>query len=156
MSLLGKHRSAECDLTTDRVLWISLHSFEGADERWECRRALRGAMSDRELLSAIVQEMGGPADDPDEMTTLGFWCGPVGFYFDCRGPRVEIAEQADPAGRPLEPATRRIGRSALIRAARRLLSIDEGTDRGRRPPPRAGLWVAQIPEADPNEQLAFL
>lgn len=156
MSLLGKYRSAEADLTTDRVLWISLHPFEGADERWECRRALRGAMSDRELQSAIVQEMGGPADDPDEMTTLGFWCGPVGFYFDCRGPRVEITEQKDPDGCPRETATRRIGRSALLRAARRLLSIEAGTDRGRRPAPSASLGLAPSPETDPGEQLTLL
>ena len=156
MSLLGKYRSAEADLSGDRVLWISLHPFEGAAERWECRRALRGAMSDRELQSAIVQEMGGPATVPDEMTTLGFWCGPVGFYFDCRGPRVEITEQKDTEGRPRETATRRVGRSALLRAARRLLSIEAGTDNGRRPASGAAAGLPSSPETGPDEQLTLL
>lgn len=124
MSLLGKYRSEPRDLDWERILWIALHPFEGAEERWACRRARWPAMSDAQLASAIVQEMGGPAEEPDEMTTLGFWRGDVGFYFDCRGPSLVITE--------LGKVERRIGRGTLLPAARRLLGIPPGaaTDPG--------------------------
>ncbi|HST60471.1 MAG TPA: hypothetical protein VLK84_17355, partial [Longimicrobium sp.] len=153
MSLLGRYRAAGVELSTERVLWIALHPFEGADERWACRRARGAAMSDQELQAAVVQEMGGPAEDPDEMTTLGFWSGSVGFHFDCRGPSVEITDLRG-AGAPAHSRKRRIGRSALLRAARKILSIDSsaGTER-----PTAH-WQSYCPEpsAASTEQLSLL
>lgn len=136
MSLLGRYRAADIELSAERVLWIALHPFEGADERWACRRARGAAMSDQELQSAIVQEMGGPAEDPDEMTTLGFWSGLVGFHFDCRSPCVEITDaRAAGASSPSQTRKRRIGRSALLRSARQILSI-ENSSRSERPSAR--------------------
>lgn len=132
-SMLGRHRSAPGELTRERILWIVLHAFEGAEDRWACRLARDRALSDARLLAAVVQEMGGPADDPAELTTLGFWKGDRGFHFDCRGPAVELTHLS--AGRRLrrEP----IGTAALLAAARRLLRIGHAvaTDPGER---RAG------------------
>lgn len=153
MSLLGRHRAAGVELTTERVLWIALHPFEGADERWACRRARGAAMSDQELLAAVVQEMGGPAEDPDEMTTLGFWSGAVGFHFDCRGPSVEITGLQG-AGGPAHSRKRRIGRSALLRAARGILSIDSSASTERPGAHRHSNGPA--PSALPTEQLSLL
>lgn len=112
--LAGYLRQGEA-LTRERILWIVLHAFDGAEERWECRRARAPVMTDAQVRGAIVQEMGGPAGDPDEMTTLGFWLGDVGFYFDCRGPYVDITGPAAPRCR--------IGAGALVAAARRLLAL---------------------------------
>lgn len=121
MSLLGAYRAEGTELTRDRVIWIALHAFEGAEERWDCRLAAGRVLSDRELEAAVVQEMGGPADDPDELTTLGFWLGEIGFSFDCRGPRAEMFECDRAGGSHLR--TRRIGPAAILAAARRMLAI---------------------------------
>lgn len=151
MSLLGRYRSEPGELDRERILWIALHPFEGAEERWSCRRARWPAMSDAQLAAAIVQEMGGPAEEPDEMTTLGFWRGDVGFYFDCRGPSLVITE--------LGKAERRIGRAALLAAARRLLGVPPGA--GAVPaaqaagPPRPRLDHAPV-ECEPALQLSLL
>lgn len=126
MSLLGAHRAAGGQLTRDRAIWIALHAFEGSDERWACRLARGGAMDDHQVEQAIVQEMGGPPGEPDEMTTLGFWLGDVGFNFDCRGPSIEMMEWVPAAGSPVPRLrTRRVGRAALIAAARRLLRFGD-------------------------------
>lgn len=123
MSMLGAYRAEGGELSRERVIWIALHAFEGAEERWACRLA-RGTMDDHQLEQAIVQEMGGPPSEPDEMTTLGFWLGDVGFNFDCRGPSIEIAEWVRIAESPVPKLrTRRVGRAALIPAARRLLRL---------------------------------
>jgi hypothetical protein len=119
MSLLGAHRAELGELTRDRVIWIALHAFEGAGERWACRLAKTPTMDDRAIEGAIVQEMGGPAQEADEMTTLGFWLGDVGFHFDCRGPSVEMIQWS--TGATLR--RRRIGRGSVIAAARRMLSV---------------------------------
>ena len=123
MSLLGRHERSREPLTGERAIWIALHAFEGADERWECRRARAPGMGDAELAAAIVQEMGGPAA-ADEMATLGFWRADTGFYFDSRGPSIEISELRR-GGRGAKPVIRRrrIGRTALLRATRRLLRL---------------------------------
>lgn len=123
MSLLGAYRAEGGELTRDRVVWISLHPFEGAEERWACRRATCPVMSDGELEAAIVQEMGGPSFDPDEMTTLGFWLGDVGFSFDSRGPTIEIIECGGHGQARMR--RRRINRAAIITTARRLLAIPD-------------------------------
>lgn len=149
MSLLGRYRAADTELSTERVLWIALHAFEGADERWACRRARGAVMSDQELQAAVVQEMGGPAEDSDEMTTLGFWSGSVGIHFDCRGPSVEITDLQGAGGGPARSRKRRIGGSALLRAARKILSIDSSAKTGR---PAAH----PAPSASSTEQLSLL
>ena len=120
MSLLAKYRREGGELDPERILWIALHPFEGAEERWACRRARWAAMSDVQLAAAIVQEMGGPAEEPDEMTTLGFWRGNVGFYFDSRGPSLVLTQ--------FGKGQRRISRSALLAAARRLLGVPQGPE----------------------------
>jgi hypothetical protein len=152
MSLLGRYRGEGGDLDRERILWIALHPFEGAEERWACRRAHWPAMSDAQLAAAIVQEMGGPAGEPDEMTTLGFWRGNVGFHFDSRGPSLVITELPG-------PRQRRIGRAALLAEARRLLGVRPGTGTppetpatdGNRPP-------SDLPptDTDPPLQLSLL
>jgi hypothetical protein len=118
MSRLAGYLRQGDELTRDRILWIVLHAFDGAEERWACRRARSPAMPDAEVRMAIIQEMGGPAGDPDEMTTLGFWQRDTGFYFDCRGPRVDITGP----GR----GSHRIGPAGLVAAARRLLGLPHG------------------------------
>jgi hypothetical protein len=115
MSRLAGFARQEEALTRDRILRIALHAFDGAEARWSCRRARWPAMTDRQVIAAVIQEMGGPATDPAEMTTLGFWHGDVGFYFDCRGPCVVIT------GAGTEP--HRLGPGALVAAARRLLGL---------------------------------
>lgn len=91
---------------------------------------MRGrAMSERDLKRAVVQEMGGPAQDPDEMTTLGFWLGNVGFSFDSRGPSIEMLECSGHEA-PNRIRKRRIGPAAVLSAARRLLGISSGADWG--------------------------
>jgi len=122
MSLLGAYRAEGQELTRERVIWIALHAFEGASERWGWRLARSAVMSDRELTAAVVQEMGGPAHEPDEMTTLGFWLGNVGFSFDSRGPEIELMECAHRHGRAAL-RRRRVGPAAILTSARRLLSI---------------------------------
>ena len=124
MSLLGAHRAEGGALTRDRVIWIALHAFEGADERWACRFAKKKAMDDREIEAAIVQEMGGPAQEADEMTTLGFWLGDVGFDFDSRGPCIKILQWTNSRSDPPRLRTQRIGRGAILAAARRLLRVN--------------------------------
>ena len=124
MSLLAAHRAEGGQLSRDRTIWIALHAFEGAHERWACRIARGGAMDDHQMERAIVQEMGGPPGEPDEMTTLGFWLDDVGFNFDCRGPSIEITEWVRVAGSPVPKLrTRRVGRAVLVVAARRLLHL---------------------------------
>lgn len=146
MSLLAKYRREGGELDRERILWIALHPFEGAEERWACRRALCAAMSDAQLAAAIVQEMGGPAEEPDEMTTLGFWLGTVGFYFDSRGPSVAFTE--------LSGAGRRINRGALLAAARRILRVPAAPGGpGPAPYPRSG---SAPPAAEPPLQLSLL
>lgn len=126
MSLLGAHRAEGGELTRDRVIWIALHAFEGARERWECRLAKTPPMNDREIEAAVVQEMGGPAQEPDEMTTLGFWLGDVGFSFDSRGPSIEILECPRSPSATAGLRRRRIGRAGIVATARRLLCIPAG------------------------------
>jgi hypothetical protein len=146
MSLLARYRAEEIPLTTERVVWIALHAFEGADERWSCRRARTPTMTDAELEAAIVQEMGGPAEEPDEMSTFGFWQGPVGFHFDYRGPSILITDATPAAaGEERRNRTRRLSRAALLRAARKLLSFDPSPIRSHGPT-----------TADPGEQLNLL
>jgi hypothetical protein len=118
MSSLARHARDNEALRPDRMIWIALHAFDGADERWALRRARRPGLTDAEIRTAVVQEMGGPAVDPDEMTTLGFWRGEEGFYFDCRGPCLIVI---CPDGQ-----RRRIGPAALVAAARRLLGFGAG------------------------------
>ena len=144
MSLLGAHRAEGVQLSRDRVIWIALHAFEGAGERWSCRIARDPSMSDTALRHAIVQEMGGPAEEPDEMTTLGFWLGDVGFSFDCRGPSIEIVECG--VGPNPAPALRhrKIGRAAMIAATRRLFRLTDAGIGGM-------CWVCT-----PGEQLSLL
>jgi hypothetical protein len=155
MSLLARYQADEVELTTDRLVWIALHPFEGATERWACRLARSSAMSDAEVAAAIVQEMGGPAEEEDEMTTLGFWRGGIGFFFDSRGPRMEITQTR--AGEESSGRKRRIGRAALIAAARRQLGIavGSGTLRGL-PPATATHRVATAVEDHPPLQLTLL
>lgn len=155
MSLLARYQADDVELTTDRMVWIALNPFEGAGERWACRLARSPAMSDAEVAAAIVQEMGGPAEE-DEMTTLGFWRGETGFYFDSRGPRMEIT-QTRSGGEP-GARKRRIGRAALIASARRQLRIatGSGTPRGLpsvAPPHRVATAVEDDP---PPLQLTLL
>lgn len=152
MSLLGKYRGAGA-LDKERVLWIALHPFEGAEERWACRRARSPAMSDAALAAAVVQEMGGPVEEPDEMTTLGFWEGDVGFYFDCHGPSVVMTGL--PGGQ-----RRRIGRAGLLAAARRILNIPAAPGTGPAAEPAAARarrgHVAPGSEDGPALQLSLL
>lgn len=122
MSLLARYERDSAALDNDRIIWIALHAFEGAGERWACRRALRPAASDDELRAFVVQEMGGPASDPEEMTTLGFWRGDVGFYFDSRGPAIEVTELRRGGAKPTH-RTRRIRPAALVRFARSMFAF---------------------------------
>lgn len=143
--LAGYLRQGE-SLTRERILWIVLHAYDGAEERWECRRARSSAMTDAEVRAAVVQEMGGPAGDPDEMTTLGFWLGDVGFYFDCRGPYVDITGPA--AGRY------RIGAGALVAGARRLLGLPHASPAsGSRSRAREESVESHAPAGSGNEEL---
>ncbi len=98
-------------------------------------------MSDRELKAAIVQEMGGPADDPDEMTTLGFWLGSVGFSFDSRGPTIEMIEVTN---EPHRIGRRRIGQGAIIATARRLLGIRASAAQESSQADAAGMEAIQL------------
>ncbi len=156
MSRLGRYSAAGVELSPERVIWISLHPFEGADERWSCRRARRAAMTDDELASAIVQEMGGPAEDPDEMTTLGFWSGTVGFHFDCRGPAVVLTEVVSQPGSRAQRRTRRINRAALVRAARRILCIAVATSAPTPARDRGSDRISAAAPVEPPEQLSLL
>jgi hypothetical protein len=124
MSVLGRYRAEGIELTRNRVIWIALHAFEGASERWDCRLAGGRPLTDRELVAAVVQEMGGPAEASDEMTTLGFWLGSTGFSFDCRGPAIELIECVPNGSRTGRLRRRRIGRAGIISAARQVLRID--------------------------------
>ena len=156
MSLLARYRAEDTPLSTERIVWIALHPFEGAGERWSCRRALRAAMTDDELTAAIVQEMGGPAEEPDEMSTLGFWKGTVGFHFDHRGPSVHITETVPGcAGEEPRRRSRRIGKAALLRSARKLLAVDHAA--GPTPPHRqATVRNGASAPASQGEQLSLL
>ncbi len=121
MSLLARHQREGGELTRERAIHVALHAFEGADERWAIRRARGCCATDQGLRMALVQEMGGPAHDPDEMTTLGFWTGNSGFTFDCRGPAIDLLT-LDPLGSP--PLRRkRISAAVLLVHVRRVLSL---------------------------------
>lgn len=122
MSLLARHRREATELTRDRVVNVALHAFEGADERWAIRRARGCCATDQGLRTAVVQEMGGPAHDPDEMTTLGFWTGETGFTFDCRGPAVDLLA-FDPLGLPTL-RRKRISGAVLLAHVRRVLGLN--------------------------------
>jgi hypothetical protein len=128
MSLLGRYRAEGGELNRDRMIWIALHAFEGAEERWACRLAGARPLTDRELDAAVIQEMGGPAEEPDEMTTLGFWLGDIGFSFDSRGPSIEVLECRPGTSRTGGVRRRRIGSGTIAAAARRLLSITAGVN----------------------------
>jgi hypothetical protein len=164
MSLLAAYRAEAGDLDVERVIRIALHPFEGAQERWACRRARKQAMTDAEVCAAIVQEMGGPATGPDEMTELGFWSERIGFHFDSREPAIYIYEQKAPAA----PGTarfrrRRIDKARLIGAARRLHGLTVASCTGRTCPtpedPSTTLPPAfngQSRQAGDPEQLSLL
>jgi hypothetical protein len=160
LSLLGRYERTGKPPTRERALWIALHAFEGADERWECRRARARVMSDEQLAAAIVQEMGGPAGGPGEMTTLGFWLGDTGFHFDCRGPCIEFSElsRGEPGAHP-EIRRRRMGRTALLRAARRVLCIGPSAlsaSEPTRPSPARSARVRVVEGSDTQAQLSLL
>jgi hypothetical protein len=123
MSLLGRYRLEGGALPRDRVIWIALHAFEGARERWECRLALKSALRDSDLTAAIIQEMGGPSSEPDEMTELGFWLDDAGFCFDSRGPAVTLMEWASTGAEGVKLRSRRLRSAVLVSAARRILRI---------------------------------
>jgi hypothetical protein len=146
-SLLGRHHNEPGELTRERVLWIVLHAFEGAEERWALRLCRGGALSDVHLLAAVIQEMGGPPDEPDELTALGFWKSTRGFHFDCRGPSVELTHLT--AGR-CQLRAERIGAAAIVSHARRLLGIGFALQ-GNHPEGRTGRAGA-----DDDEQLLLL
>ena len=164
MSLLAAYRAKSGDLDVERIIRIALHPFEGALERWACRRARQQAMTDAEVCAAIVQEMGGPATEPDEMTELGFWSERIGFHFDSREPAVYVYEHKVPPARGTARfRRRRIDKARLIAAARRLhgLPVASGTGRSSptpghpsKTPPPAG--NGQSRRAGAAEQLSLL
>jgi hypothetical protein len=112
----------EDSLDVSRFVWMSLHAFEGATDRWTIRAAEWGdaGATDAQVRRAIVQEMGGPTEDAADLGTKGWWRDGYGFYFDPNGPLIVISR---PGHRE-----RTINAPSVMERARKLFRLDRAFD----------------------------